>query len=62
MTDPQPAAHSGTPAPGEATYLTAALYRFVSLPDCAQWRDPLQAFCESHGVKGTLLLASEGIN
>lgn len=62
MTDPRPAAHSGTPAPGKATFLTAALYRFVSLPDCAQWRDPLQAFCESHGVKGTLLLAPEGIN
>lgn len=45
-----------------ARYLTAALYKFVSLPDFAQLRDPLFAFCQARGIKGTLLLASEGIN
>ncbi|MGC4397097.1 rhodanese-related sulfurtransferase [Hydrogenophaga sp. T2] len=45
-----------------AAYLTAALYQFVDLPDHAEWREPLQALCASHGVKGTLLLAREGIN
>jgi UPF0176 protein len=43
-------------------FLTAALYKFVDLPDFADLQAPLQAFCESHDVKGTLLLASEGIN
>ena len=43
-------------------YLTAALYKFVDLPDCAALRDPLLAVCEAHEVKGTLLLAREGIN
>jgi UPF0176 protein len=45
-----------------STYLIAALYKFVELPDFAQMRDPLFAFCEQHEVKGTLLLAREGIN
>ena len=43
-------------------YLTAALYQFVDLPDFAALRDPIQAACERHAVKGTLLLAREGIN
>ena len=43
-------------------YLTAALYKFVDLPDFAAMHDPLLACCEAHQVKGTLLLASEGIN
>ncbi|WP_291009497.1 rhodanese-related sulfurtransferase [Hydrogenophaga sp.] len=51
---PQPAA--------SARYLTAALYQFVDLPDFAELREPLHACCERHGVKGTLLLAREGIN
>lgn len=43
-------------------YLTAALYKFVDLPDHDALREPLQACCEAHAVKGTLLLAREGIN
>ncbi len=43
-------------------FLTAALYKFVALPDCADLKLPLQAVCDAHGVKGTLLLATEGIN
>lgn len=43
-------------------YLTAALYKFVALPDHAQWQTPLLALCREHAVKGTLLLACEGIN
>jgi UPF0176 protein len=43
-------------------YLTAALYQFVDLPDFTALREPIQAACEHHGVKGTLLLAPEGIN
>lgn len=43
-------------------FLTAALYKFVELPDFTELQAPLLACCEAHGVKGTLLLASEGIN
>ena len=43
-------------------FLTAALYKFVELPDFAELQAPLLACCEADGVKGTLLLASEGIN
>lgn len=43
-------------------FLTAALYKFVELPDFADLQAPLLACCEAHVVKGTLLLASEGIN
>ncbi len=43
-------------------YLTAAFYKFVELTDFADLKAPLLAFCESHNVKGTILLANEGIN
>ncbi|MEC5213370.1 UPF0176 protein [Polaromonas sp. CG_9.5] len=43
-------------------FLTAALYKFVELPDHAELQAPLLACCEAQGVKGTLLLAAEGIN
>ncbi len=43
-------------------FLTAALYKFVSLPDFAELREPLFDFCHARGIKGTLLLAAEGIN
>ncbi|MBC7648902.1 MAG: rhodanese-related sulfurtransferase [Vitreoscilla sp.] len=45
-----------------STFLTAALYKFVELPDFAALQPPLLACCEANGVKGTLLLAPEGIN
>ena len=43
-------------------FLTAALYKFVELPDYAALQPLLLACCEANGVKGTLLLAPEGIN
>jgi UPF0176 protein len=44
------------------TYRVAALYRFTPFPDPAAVQGPLAALCEAQGVKGTLLLAREGIN
>ncbi|MEQ1487222.1 MAG: rhodanese-related sulfurtransferase [Methylotenera sp.] len=44
------------------TFLTAALYKFVSLPNYTALQAPIHAACEAHCIKGTLLLASEGIN
>jgi len=40
----------------------AALYKFTALPDPEALQVPLLAACESAGVRGTLLLACEGIN
>ena len=40
----------------------AALYRFARLPDWREMRMPLLDFCTRHGIKGTLLLAHEGVN
>jgi UPF0176 protein len=40
----------------------AALYQFVSLPDFRDLREPLRALCERLAIKGTILLAQEGIN
>lgn len=43
-------------------FLVAALYRFAGLARFETLREPLADFCDSHGIKGTLLLAHEGIN
>ena len=42
--------------------VVAALYQFVELPDYRAIRAPLLDTCMSHGLRGTLLLAEEGIN
>jgi UPF0176 protein len=40
----------------------AALYQFAPLPDFRELREPLRALCASLSIKGTILLAQEGIN
>ncbi len=47
---------------GDGGFLVAALYHFVPVPHFAALRAPLQALCEENDVRGTLLLAHEGIN
>ncbi len=42
--------------------IVAALYKFTRFEDPDALREPLRALCEAHGVKGSLLIASEGIN
>jgi len=42
--------------------LVAALYQFMRFDDPEALKDPLLAACEAAGIKGTLLLAREGIN
>ncbi len=42
--------------------VVAALYKFVSLPDYRELREPLLDVCQTAGLCGTLLLAEEGIN
>lgn len=42
--------------------VVAALYHFVRLPDYRDWQRPLLDCCTQHDIRGTLLLAPEGIN
>jgi UPF0176 protein len=43
-------------------FLTVGFYKFVALPDFAELKAPLFEVCERHQIKGTILLAEEGIN
>jgi len=45
-----------------ANVVVAALYRFAKFPDFESFREPLQNLMVKECVKGTLLLAAEGIN
>jgi len=40
----------------------AAFYQFAALPDFRELREPLRAICVDLGLKGSILLAQEGIN
>jgi UPF0176 protein len=44
------------------TLKVAAFYQFVALPDFQTLRAPLHALCGQLGLKGSVLLAHEGIN
>jgi UPF0176 protein len=43
-------------------YRVAAFYQFAALPDFRELREPLRATCAELGLKGSVLLAQEGIN
>jgi UPF0176 protein len=43
-------------------YQVAAFYQFAALPDFRELREPLRAICTEHELKGSVLLAHEGIN
>ena len=42
--------------------VVAAFYKFVRLANWVEIRDPLLSCCLSQGVKGTILIAEEGLN
>ena len=48
--------------PAGENIIVAALYKFTALPDYRELRRPLLDLCHAHQIKGTLLLADEGIN
>ena len=50
--------HSDLPQP----YTVMAIYKFADLPDAAAIQPVLAQLCCSSGIKGTLILAPEGIN
>jgi UPF0176 protein len=43
-------------------YTVAAFYQFAALPDFRELREPLRAICADLELKGSVLLAHEGIN
>ncbi|MGE4596677.1 MAG: hypothetical protein AAEA78_01735, partial [Methylophilaceae bacterium] len=45
-----------------ANFLTTAFYHFVRLNEYEKLQPIIQDFCNEHSIKGTILLASEGIN
>jgi UPF0176 protein len=44
------------------TYRVAAFYQFAPLPDFRELREPLRTLCAGLKLKGSVLLAHEGIN
>ena len=44
------------------TQIVATFYKFVKIPDFAQKQQPILSLCQAQAVKGTILLAAEGIN
>ncbi len=46
----------------EKQTIVAAFYQFIKLDDLAALRAKLLVFCEQQKIKGTILLAAEGIN
>ena len=45
-----------------APCVVAAFYHFTELLDYESLQNPLKEFCDAHQLKGTILLAKEGIN
>ena len=45
-----------------AEFVVCALYRFTRLDNYTELQKPLYDFLKSRAIKGTLLLASEGLN
>jgi UPF0176 protein len=43
-------------------FKVAAFYQFAALPDFRELREPLRAICGGLGLKGSVLLAHEGVN
>lgn len=40
----------------------ASFYKFVVIDNCPELQAQLQSYCEAHEIKGTILIANEGIN
>jgi UPF0176 protein len=59
MTAPPP---NPSPIAPTTALRVASFYRFLPLPHCRDLRQPLLEFCQAQEIKGTILLAPEGIN
>ena len=54
--------HSGSASPHSPAFQVAALYQFSPVEDPQAWRDVLDGVAREASVRGTLLIAREGIN
>ena len=61
INEPRQARNGGFPLPDQPDKV-AAFYQFAALPDYRELRGPLRAICAGLGLKGSVLLAYEGIN
>jgi UPF0176 protein len=62
-TTPSALATDETHGPVVGTQVTvAAFYKFVEIDDAGALQEELRAACEGHALKGTILIANEGIN
>ncbi|SMQ85638.1 UPF0176 protein [Devosia lucknowensis] len=61
MTAPRSMSTATVPQPHHP-YKVMAVYKFAALPDAEALKAPLAEFCCARGIKGTLILAPEGIN
>jgi Predicted sulfurtransferase len=52
----------GPVLPTAGPFCVAALYRFARFEDCSELQGPLERLCIERNIRGTLLLAPEGIN
>ena len=43
-------------------FTVSALYHFTRFDDPAALRGPMLSLCEHEGIKGTILIAAEGVN
>jgi UPF0176 protein len=60
---PLPTIAAVSPKPNSnAAIAVIAAYRFVEIDDCQALRDRLEADARARGLKGTVLIATEGIN
>jgi len=59
---PNPAELPICPNPAELPICVAALYKFTPFADPAAIQAPLADLCSAQGLRGTLLIAREGIN
>lgn len=62
MTNTSAQSRPDATAGARSDFLVAALYHFARFPRFESVREPLFKLCQENGVKGTLLLAAEGIN
>ena len=46
----------------EMTFTVTSAYKFVPLKDLEEWKQIFLDFCNQNAIKGTILLAAEGIN
>jgi UPF0176 protein len=61
MPEPHAELSANLPHP-HRPYKVAALYKFAEPTDIAAWRAAIAAFCCARQIRGTILLAPEGIN